>query len=130
MKRSTLTKLSALTGSLAVFAPMAAHAATYTSDYSADTASTGAAAGIGIFFVIWIIVWLAIWGFCLVFWILMLIDVIKRTNWKQESDKTLWLILVILLGVLGAVIYYFAVKRDLDKKPAVAAGTPPTEPQK
>ncbi|MBA3678754.1 PLDc N-terminal domain-containing protein [Candidatus Saccharibacteria bacterium] len=130
MKRSTLTKLSVLTGSLAVFAPIAAHAATYTSDYSADTASTGAAAGVGIFLIIWMLFWLAISIFFLVFWILMLMDVVKRTNWKQESDKTLWLILVILLGGLGAVIYYFAVKRELDKKPAAAGVTPPTEPQK
>ena len=54
-----------------------------------------------------------------IFWVVMLVDCLKRTNWKQESDKNLWLVVLIvgfLLGLSGiaAIVYYFAVKRALD----------------
>ena len=116
-----LTKLAPIAGVAMAMLPMAAKAADdmtssdYTVTTTADAAATSAAAG-GLFagfFVIWAIMVLA--GIALfIFWIFMLIDVFKRTNWKQESDKTLWILLVILLGYLGAIIYYFAVKRPLD----------------
>lgn len=124
-----LTKYGALAGAVMALAPLAARAADDMTDMNAtdmgnmttttSAASTAAAGGI-------VAGALVIWGimvivgiFLFVFWILMLIDVFKRTNWKQESDKTLWIILVIILGYLGAIIYYFAVKRQLDaKKPA------------
>lgn len=124
-----LTKYGALAGVAMALAPLAARAEEAadigsTTDMgsaasTATTASTAAAGGIlaGVF-VIWGIM-VVVGIFLFVFWILMLVDVFKRTNWKQESDKTLWIILVIILGYLGAIIYYFAVKRQLDpKKPA------------
>ena len=119
-----LTKLAPIAGVAMAMLPLAAKAADdmtssdITSTTTAvDTAATSAAAG-GLFagfFVIWAIMVLA--GIALfIFWIFMLVDVFKRTNWKQESDKTLWILLVILLGYLGAIVYYFAVKRQLDAK--------------
>ena len=47
---------------------------------------------------------------------MMIIDVAKRENWKHDSEKTLWLLIVILVGYLGAIIYYFALKKARDKK--------------
>lgn len=114
-------KYGALTGAAMSLLPLAARAqedAMTTTDLTTSTAATGAstAAAGGIVagvFVIWGIMVLV--GIALfIFWILMVIDVFKRTNWKQESDKTLWIILVIILGYLGAIVYYFAVKRPLD----------------
>ena len=49
-----------------------------------------------------------------VFWILMLIDCAKR-NFKKDNEKVIWIIVIALLGALGAVIYYFVVKIN-DKK--------------
>lgn len=49
-----------------------------------------------------------------VFWLVMVIDIVKR-DWKNSSDRVAYLILVILLNILGAIIYYFAVKRHLNK---------------
>ena len=54
--------------------------------------------------------------FCLViagiiFWIFMLVDVIKR-KFKVENDKILWLLIVILAGVLGSIIYFFMIKKE------------------
>lgn len=119
MKKST--KLAALSGLAISMAPFAAKAAddyTATTTYSSDAASsTAAAAAFGGIAIVGMILWFVLFvlGILLfVFWIFMIVDVFKRTNWKQESDKTLWIILVILLGYIGAIIYYFAVKRVLD----------------
>jgi beta-lactamase regulating signal transducer with metallopeptidase domain len=45
-----------------------------------------------------------------VFWIMMLVDVIKR-NFKKSDEKVIWVLVVIFAGIIGALIYYFVVKR-------------------
>lgn len=52
--------------------------------------------------------------FCIGFWIWMLVDSIKR-KYKDENDKIVWVIVIVLTGILGAIIYYFVEKRK-DKK--------------
>jgi len=56
----------------------------------------------------------------LVFWIFMLVDALKRTNWESDSQKTTWLVVLIISLVIGfhfigALVYYFAVYRSLGK---------------
>lgn len=46
--------------------------------------------------------------FFFVFWLKMLIHAIKSPN----PGKVGWVILIVLTQVLGAIIYYFAVKRS------------------
>ncbi len=75
-------------------------------DAAAAAAATGMLAGWGIFIIIWWIIALA----AFIFWVVMLIDVIKRTDWKDSNEKTLWIILVIVLGVIGALAYLFVIK--------------------
>lgn len=61
------------------------------------------------FFLIWLcfmILMLAGW----VLWIFMLIDCATRKN-LQHNEKVLWIIILALTQILGAVIYYFVVKR-------------------
>ena len=115
-----ILKYGAVSGAMASLLPVVAHAA-YDSELTTDPAPVAAATGVAalVIFIVYGIFVIA--GFALfVFWIIMLIDVFKRTNWKQESDKTLWIVLIIVLGWIGAAAYYFAVKRELDaKKPAV-----------
>ena len=60
---------------------------------ASDAAATTAAAGIGIAM--------------LLFWIWALIDVIRR-QFPNQNDKTLWLIVVILLYWVGALVYLIA----------------------
>lgn len=127
-----LTKYAVPAGIAASLAPLAAMAQDY--DYSYSTTSTadsaaagGILAGLAVFYIIFLIIALVLF----VFWIIMLIDAFKRTNWKQESDKNTWLIVLIVgfvlgLGGLAAIIYYFAVKRALDKG---GKTPPPTQPQ-
>lgn len=49
--------------------------------------------------------------FLTIFWVLMIIDIAKR-KFKNENDKIVWILIVILLSWLGAIIYYFVVKRS------------------
>ena len=44
----------------------------------------------------------------------MIIDCAKR-DFKGDSEKVVWILVIVLLGFLGAIIYYFAVKAN-DKK--------------
>jgi prolipoprotein diacylglyceryltransferase len=53
--------------------------------------------------------------FSVVFWILMLVDVVKR-DFKKEDDKTMWVLIIVLTGIIGALIYYFMIKRKIPKK--------------
>lgn len=60
-----------------------------------------------------IIVALFIWTF--VFWILMLVDSIKR-KYKEDLEKIVWVLVIIFTGIIGASIYYFIVKVKDKKK--------------
>ena len=40
------------------------------------------------------------------FWLWMLIDCCTRT-FPGESDKIMWILIIALLGVIGAAVYYF-----------------------
>jgi hypothetical protein len=44
-----------------------------------------------------------------IFWIMMLVDVINR-KFDNESDKTIWILVIALGHLIGAIVYYFAVK--------------------
>lgn len=49
-----------------------------------------------------------------IFWLLMLIDCIKR----DFDDKALWVVLMIFLGIIGTILYYFMIKkRNITRKP-------------
>jgi magnesium-transporting ATPase (P-type) len=75
-------------------------------------------AGSGLSFarsMMWFILVMAIIGLALfVFWLAMLIHAIG----KKIKLKALWIIILLVFGILGAVVYYFAVKRDFDTKHA------------
>lgn len=47
-----------------------------------------------------------------IFWIKMLIHAIEH----QKENKVVWVLVIVLLQVLGAIIYYFTEKRPSDKK--------------
>lgn len=53
------------------------------------------------------------------FWIWMIIDCAKR-NFKNDLEKIIWIIIIVLLGWIGALVYYIVIKainpRGISKK--------------
>lgn len=43
-----------------------------------------------------------------IFWIIMLVDAIVR-KFKEANDRLIWVLVVILAGFIGALIYYFVI---------------------
>lgn len=64
---------------------------------AAGTAAVGIAAGMMIFWVIF-----GILSFALFLW--ALIDVIRR-QFPNQNDKILWIVLILLIGMLGPILY-------------------------
>lgn len=64
-----------------------------------------------LFWLLWIT--LIIGG--LVFWVMMLVDAAKR-EYPKSDDRVVWILVVAIAGVVGAIIYYFAVKRPATKR--------------
>ncbi|MCG2789124.1 MAG: PLDc N-terminal domain-containing protein [Actinomycetia bacterium] len=73
--------------------------------------------GIWIFF---IVVFWAAGIFLFVVWIIMLVDCAKRDSSEfpnaGESAKTMWLLIILLTSGVGAIIYYFVVRKKMPRK--------------
>jgi len=92
-------------------------------DYSTTDAATGAgAAALGIGMIIFIGLMCLIGLAFFIFWLIMLIDCVKR-QFEQRNTWLLVLIISVFLGFswLAAILYYFMVKRK-------NLGTKPTAP--
>jgi hypothetical protein len=63
--------------------------------------------GIGFFILIFAF---GIWS--LVFWIMMIIHAANN----EIQDRGMWIVIMVLTGFIGAVVYYFAVKRNFNKQ--------------
>lgn len=72
--------------------------------YAADAAATAVAGSMAIGMIIFWVLFIGVGG---IIWIWALIDVIRR-QFTNQNDKTLWLIIVILLGWIGGIIYLIA----------------------
>ena len=119
MRKRILSYLSASAVALAGNTALAQSTTSY--DYG-NTVATGMGVGLIIFWIVGMIIGLLLF----ILWLLMLIDCIKR----DFSQKTLWIVLLIVLGWIGAVIYYFAVKRkNITGGPVTPSQTtPPSVP--
>jgi hypothetical protein len=102
----------------------------------ATSSSDAVGAGLGIFMLICYGVLGLIFLALFIFWIIMLVDCIKRpeTDFPNSSgnSKTIWLVVLLVSWLIGfswlaAIIYYFMVKRAADKMPQ-APTAPPTPP--
>ncbi len=45
-----------------------------------------------------------------VFWIMMIVDVVKR-EFKKSEEKIVWLLIILFFHFIGALVYYFVVVR-------------------
>lgn len=74
----------------------------------------------GIFGLIWIawfmfiLIFVAAIFSLIIFWIFMIVDVLKR-DFEKEDEKTMWMLVVFLASWLGSIVYYVMIKSK-DKK--------------
>lgn len=101
-----------------------------TTSYDGATTATSSAAATGIIasFGVFILIIAAISIAFFIWWIFMLVDAFKRTNWNDESQKTTWLVILIVgfligFGWLATILYYFMIRKPLGKATAVATST-------
>lgn len=87
---------------------------------AAVAAGSTAAAGLTVVWICFIAFCWLVGIFSFVVWIIMLVDCAKRDNSEfpnaGENTKVMWLLIVILAGGVGAIIYYFLVKNKMPRK--------------
>jgi hypothetical protein len=76
--------------------------------------SSAFGAGLVVFFILWGVVAIG----SLVFFIVALVDIIRRPDWQWKlagQEKIVWLLLVILVNFLAipALIYWFSIRKKL-----------------
>ena len=88
-----------------------------------DAVTGAAAAGFAGIWIVAVLVWLlmaAVGIFFFVIWIITLIDCAKRDNDEfpdaTENSKLIWILVIVLAGGIGAIIYYFVVMRKMPRK--------------
>ena len=86
----------------------------------ADNAGLGI--GLGIFFIVWGVIAVG----SLVFFVVALVDIVKRPDWQWKmagQEKILWLLLVILINFLAipSLIYWFNIRKKLQAVEEAAA---------
>ncbi|MFX1260130.1 MAG: hypothetical protein ACFFAN_19955 [Promethearchaeota archaeon] len=72
-----------------------------------DTTGAGAAAAYTAMLMFWLIFWI-IW--CVI-GVLLAVWVYKDAEKRGEESPVMWLIIVLLLGLIGLLIYYLVVMR-------------------
>jgi heme/copper-type cytochrome/quinol oxidase subunit 2 len=91
---------------------------------TSEDAAVGAAAGLaGVWIFFMVLIWLVVVGagiFFFVIWLISLIDCAKRDNKDfpdaTENSKLIWILVIVLAGGIGAIIYYFLVMRKQPRK--------------
>lgn len=88
-----------------------------------DAAAGAAVAGLTGIWIVAVLVWLlmaAVGIFFFVIWIIALIDCAKRDNDEfpdaTENSKLIWILVIVLAGGIGAIIYYFVIMRKMPRK--------------
>ncbi|OQA21283.1 MAG: hypothetical protein BWY60_00752 [Actinobacteria bacterium ADurb.Bin346] len=90
----------------------------------ATAAALGTAtAGFAGIWILLIFVWLIAWGagiFFFVIWIISLVDCAKRDamDFPNATDNTkiIWILIIVLAGGIGALIYYIVIMRQSPRK--------------
>lgn len=76
----------------------------------AQSSGSQSSAGILGLFLLLILFLILVVILSMVFWIFMIIDCAKR-KFPKDDEKVVWILVLVFLGVLGAAIYYFVIKR-------------------
>jgi hypothetical protein len=107
-----------ITMSLTVFL-MYLLAACTSENAAAAAIGTGVAGLMGVFVCLYVLAFAA--GiFSFVVWVIALVDCARRENLEfpspSENSKVLWILIIVLAGGVGAIIYYFLVMKKMPKK--------------
>ncbi len=130
-----ISKIAITSSVLAVLSPISAQAASDVTIYSDSAPLTTGEASIALGILVLIVVICAVALAFFIFWIFMLVDALKRTNWKQESDKNLWTVILIAslfvsLNGIAAILYYFIVRKPMGKAGVATPAKDTTPPAK
>lgn len=106
-----------LSGTIMALLILAAILAAGCSSQDATGAAIAGLAGVWICFAV--VAWL-VGVFLFVVWLIMLIDCARRSNTDfpnaTENTKMMWLLIIILTSGIGAIVYYFMVRRKMPRK--------------
>jgi heme/copper-type cytochrome/quinol oxidase subunit 2 len=87
---------------------------------SGCTAEDAAVGGLGAFMIICYGILVIIGLLLFVLWIITIVDCAKRKNDEfpggGDNIKVVWLLLIILLGYIPSIIYYFMVMKKMPRK--------------
>lgn len=75
-----------------------------------------AGAGVGIFFALFFLVFVGAFIAAMVFWILAIVEVARIPEHQFRAagtDKTMWVLVVVLAQFIGALVWYLAKRRDV-----------------
>ncbi|MBN1298880.1 MAG: PLDc N-terminal domain-containing protein [Actinobacteria bacterium] len=90
-----------------------------TEEGAAATGITAIAGFAGLYICIIAVAWL-VGIFLFVVWIIMLVDCAQRDNADfpdaNSNSKLMWILIIVLAGGIGAVVYYFVVKRKMPRQ--------------
>jgi len=119
MKRSSTLLASATTGALTLLATTPAFAEEY---YGGDDAAGLAFCGAYMFCILIPLIVMAVFN------IWMLIDAIMRQEYEYPNSsgnsKLIWILLLVFVGLIAAVVYYFMVFRKIKRGSGPASGIP------
>jgi len=76
-------------------------------------ASSSGAVVVGAILVVGVIIVLAILAF--VAWLWMIVDCAKRNKFRN-GDRVMWILLLVLTGFIGMLLYYFMEMRDAGRR--------------
>ena len=77
------------------------------------------------------IVWLLMLGLSvgvMVLWVWMIVDCVRR-QFDDENTRLVWVLIIVLAGWIGAIIYYFVGRKEgvMPEGPASPPQQPPTQ---
>lgn len=72
-----------------------------------SAAGAGAGVAVILLFLFFILIGIA----STVFWIVEIVDVVKR-DFQEPNNKVIWLLVIIFLHFFGAILYYFIGKQQ------------------
>ncbi len=82
----------------------------------------------GLFFGLFFVLFFCVWAASLVYWIVAIVEVARIPDYQYRAagtEKVVWVLVVVLAGIVGALIWLLARRKDVL---AAVGGAPPPPP--